>query len=164
MSKESKLDTWQKYQTKATSIAVGSWDHAWDGPPYPAIPQTFVTSLGYDVELPVARALVVLNIGRETTTSSGFHTKLYGGKWMLVLWRRFFGLPEPNQAVFTAAKKTGMDIKVREHGPTKIYDIILPNVGPDEIEKATRAFDSFGKEYAKARKISKKVGYLWGQH
>ncbi len=118
------------------------------------VSKTFVSELGYDVELHVARALEILNLGGENTISSGFHTKLYGGKWMIILREVTGYLHAPSQAVFTAAKKAGMNIIVRNGDVQRFYDIILPDVAKDEIDRATEAFDSFGKEYARIKKLN----------
>lgn len=106
------------------------------------IPKTFVTSLGFEVELPVAMAVETL-VG-ESPISSGFHGAL-NQRWTIV----FRGKVTP-RAIKTA-KMAGLEVGYREmvKGTGQyLTDISLPDVGITEIEKATEVFNKFAELYS----------------
>lgn len=108
----------------------------------PEIPKTRVTSLGFaELELPVARAVEVLV--EERPVSSGFHEKL-NQRWTVVFW----DIVKPKVAM--AAQKAGLEVSFREApiGTGHYFtDISLPNVGKEEIKKATAVFNRFAELY-----------------
>ncbi|GAI04831.1 unnamed protein product [marine sediment metagenome] len=106
-----------------------------------SIPKTFVTSLGIEVEIPVAMAVEAL--ADEDTMSSGFHGAL-NQRWTIV----FRGKVGPR--IIKAARVAGLEVSYREMVPgTKQYftDVSLPDVGISEIEKATEVFNKFAELY-----------------
>lgn len=105
------------------------------------IPKTRVTSLGIDLELPVARAVEALV--DENPWSSGFHGAL-NQRWMIVFKGKI------SDRAISAAKVVGLDVSYREapKGSGQILtDVSLPGVGIREIEKATEAFNRFAELY-----------------
>ena len=99
-----------------------------------SIPRTFVTSLGIEVEIPVAMAVEAL--AGEKIISSGFHGAL-NQRWTLV----FEGMV--SEKITRAAETAGLEVTYRGI----FTDISLPNVGIKETEKATEVFNRFAELY-----------------
>jgi hypothetical protein len=109
------------------------------------IPTTKLTQLGFlEVELPVASAVEATS--NEGSVSSGFHSSL-NNLWTIVY-------KNPSKKLIKVAEQAGLNVSTREApvGSGQILtDITLPNIGRDEIEKATKAFNRFAELYDKAK-------------
>jgi hypothetical protein len=110
------------------------------------IPKTQVEELpGTPIEKPMAKAVKALI--NEKPESSGWHhgfSQDFNGLdpcWAII----FHG--DISDKAKKAATMAGLKVKRRDIGGASVTDVYLPDVGKDDLERATKALDKFALEY-----------------